>query len=631
MNLLQLLATGAPPPPTYIEDVFSAYLYTGTSATRSIVTGIDTATKGGMVWVKSRNTVSSSDHQVYDTERGAGYFLTTNSTAAQVNGGANRLSFNTDGWSTVGNEPVNYSTDNYASWTFRKATKFFDIVTYTGNGASSQTIAHSLGITPGMIIIKKTSGTSAWSVYHRSQTYGKVLYLNTTDAEAADGTFNPDATATQFTAWLGAADGHNANGATYVAYLFAHDDSATGLIQCGTFQTDGSSTATVDLAWEPQFVLVKTSSTANDWKVADIIRGWVNNGGTLTSESGNVLKPNSSAAEAGIGTGSGQLGRPLQTGFTWVGDPSVQHIYMAIRRGPMKAPTSGTQVYNAGTRNAALPGYTAGFPVDMAFRLYRPGAADHRLFTRLIGGNRLVQNTTAAEVSDVESKFDLMTGWGADVGATADVFSHMFRRYPGVFDMVCYTGTGAAHTEAHNLTVAPELMIVKCRNNASSWLVYNAINGNDSAMFVNSAVASSTGYGAYWNTTTPTASVFSLGNSSTNTNTYTFVAYLFATLAGISKVGTYTGNGTNQTINCGFTAGARFVLVKATSTTGNWLTGDSTRGIIAGNDPYLSLNSTAAEVTNEDWLDPDNSGFIVNETTAAANTNGVTYIYLAFS
>jgi len=100
----------------------------------------------------------------------------------------------------------------------------------------------------------------------------------------------------------------------------------------------------------------------------------------------------------------------------------------------------------------------------------------------------------------------------------------------------------------------------------------------------------------------------------------------------VSKCFSFTGNGTSQTINCGFTAGAKFVLIKRTDSTGNWLVADTARGIVSGNDPLLYLNSTAAEVTTLDWIDPDNSGFIVNqESTANANVNNATYIGLAIA
>jgi hypothetical protein len=127
--------------------------------------------------------------------------------------------------------------------------------------------------------------------------------------------------------------------------------------------------------------------------------------------------------------------------------------------------------------------------------------------------------------------------------------------------------------------------------------------------------------------------LFTLGDGgAVNGSGSTYVAYLFASCPGVSKIGTYTGNGSSQTINCGFAGGARFVLIKRTDSTGNWLVGDSARGIVAGNDPLLYLNSTAAEVTTLDWIDADSSGFIVNQdSTANANVNGASYIYLAIS
>lgn len=95
---------------------------------------------------------------------------------------------------------------------------------------------------------------------------------------------------------------------------------------------------------------------------------------------------------------------------------------------------------------------------------------------------------------------------------------------------------------------------------------------------------------------------------------------------------TYTGNGGSQTINCGFTTGARFILIKRTDSTGDWFVFDTVRGIVAGNDPHLSINKTAAEVTTDDSIDPDTAGFIVNQVAATnLNATSATYIYLAFS
>ena len=109
-----------------------------------------------------------------------------------------------------------------------------------------------------------------------------------------------------------------------------------------------------------------------------------------------------------------------------------------------------------------------------------------------------------------------------------------------------------------------------------------------------------------------------------------YVAYLFASCPGVSKVGSYTGTGATQTINCGFTGGARFVLIKRTDTTSNWFVWDTARGMVAGTDPSLSLNTTAAE-SNANWVYTTSVGFQVVGTDASINANGGTYIYLAIA
>jgi hypothetical protein len=131
---------------------------------------------------------------------------------------------------------------------------------------------------------------------------------------------------------------------------------------------------------------------------------------------------------------------------------------------------------------------------------------------------------------------------------------------------------------------------------------------------------------------TPTSTTFGVGVTDQNLSAATYVAYLFSTVAGVSKVGSYTGNGSSQTINCGFTGGARFVLIKRTDSTGDWYCWDSSRGIVSGNDPYLLLNSTAAEVTNTDYIDTYSAGFEISSTAPAAiNANGGSFVFLAIS
>lgn len=209
--------------------------------------------------------------------------------------------------------------------------------------------------------------------------------------------------------------------------------------------------------------------------------------------------------------------------------------------------------------------------------------------------------------------------------------NHFFKRAPGVFDVVCYTGNGGTNTQSHNLGAIPELMILKGRSTPSDWGVYV---GSISQMYykltlqtTDAAAVNNSLFSA-----APTASSFTLNTTNLNNNAGTYVAYLFATKAGISKVFSYTGNGSSQTINCGFTTGARFVLIKRTDIAGDWYVWDTVRGIIAGNDPHLSLNTTAAEVTTDDSVDSDTTGFIVNQLAATnINVTSATYIGLAFA
>jgi hypothetical protein len=219
----------------------------------------------------------------------------------------------------------------------------------------------------------------------------------------------------------------------------------------------------------------------------------------------------------------------------------------------------------------------------------------------------------------------------------------MMGRAPSFFDEVCYTGTGVqGRSVTHNLTVPPEIVIIKGRNQSGyEWvLLSTAAPAANSLFYFNTTDA---GYSRIGNPdyfgnsssvyTAPTSTIISLGSDIRVNNSGTnYVAYLFATCAGVSKVGSYTGTGTTLQIDCGFTGGARFVLIKRASSTGSWYVWDSARGIVSGNDPYLLLNSTAAEVTNTDYIDTYSAGFEISSTAPSEiNSSGGSFIFLAIS
>ena len=211
-----------------------------------------------------------------------------------------------------------------------------------------------------------------------------------------------------------------------------------------------------------------------------------------------------------------------------------------------------------------------------------------------------------------------------------------FRKAPGFFDVVAYTGTGANQAVNHNLGVTPEFVIIKNRDSGDNadWTCWHKdLTSTNPYIFLNSDAAEGP-FGGVW--INPSSTGLNLGSATSHTyyndNNVSYISYLFATLPYISKVGSYTGTGNNIDINCGFTAGARFVMIKRTDSTGDWYVWDTARGIVSGDDPYLLLNSTAVEVTNTDYIDPLTSGFTVTSSAPAAlNASGGTYIFLAIA
>ena len=634
-------------PGLYVDDLFSTFLYNGTSSSQTITNGIDLSGEGGMVWLKARST--GNNHVIGDTERGITKRLYTNSTVAEQVNAQMLASVNSNGF-TIGNSAVvNQSSQDFVSWTFRKAPGFFDVVTWSGNSATGRQISHNLGSAPGMILIKNLNSTYGWVVYHRSQGASKYASLSSDGAFAsATGSYNyfngTEPTSTHFTVDSGNASARlNVNdfGSTYVAYVFAHDDQSFGtnsdeaIIKCGSYTGTGSSGNHVNVGFEPQLLLIKNATTAStNWMLLDVMRGLPATSGGTTS----AIYANTTAAE----TANNSV-EPSPTGFTptaagsYTNSSGDTFVYMAIRR-PHKPPTAGTDVFGIdnGSSSSTIPNWDSGFPVDMSFFFSTFGGYNFGNAARILGSKWFKTDLPDALAADGSMVWDSNEGYGT--GYQSHWYSHMFKRAPGFFDVVAYTGTGSLSGVNHNLGVTPELKIIKCRSNSSTdwWVGGSALTDlNRGYLRINFNYAASIG-SAFWNSSSSdSATVFSVRNNQTGIDKsgQTQIAYLFATLDGISKVGTYSGNsGYDVNVDCGFTAGARFVLIKRIDSTGDWYVWDSLRGIVSGNDPYKLLNSTAAQVTNTDYIDPLNAGFTVTSSAPAAlNASGGTYLFLAIA
>jgi len=634
-----------------VDEVFSTTLYSGTNANQTITNGIDLSGEGGLVWTKARDY--GVGHGLVDTVRGNTKYLEANGADAEATTSVGITAFNSTGYNLGADDTWKFNVSNsyvseYVSWTFRKAPKFFDVVTYTGNSTAGRTVSHNLGSVPGMMVVKKTNASTAWNIYHRSLGATKYLLFDTSDAGTQTARWNDTApTSTQFT--VGTAGGTNDNGATYVAYLFAHNNNDGGFgpsgdqdaIVCSSY-TGGTTGTEVNVGFEPQFVMIKRASDTGDWMVFDAMRGVVSD---PYPNLDNTLFWNLSNAER---TNTGYIGF-TPTGFIHQGgsgDTNTNgdtYIYMAIRRGPLAAPTDATKVFAVQDGRGASKLYTAGFPVD-AFLQGNKNGDNWQFHSRLTRGKVLATDTAAAETADTFYYFDDQTGIVKSSGggsALSILVAYMWKRAPSYFDVVGFSGTGTAGlTVNHNLGVAPEMTWVKRRDSATNWRVNVAAIGTDGqnspSLRLNMSNAAEDDNGSYFGNNNsggyaaPTSSVLTFGgHGDVNASGGSYIAYLFATLPGVSKVGSFshTNGGGDTNVDCGFSSGVRLVICKRTSGTGSWYIFNSVRGIVSGNDPHLELNSVGSEVTGSDVIDPLSSGFTI---TSGFLSSG-TYIFYAIA
>jgi hypothetical protein len=265
----------------FLDDIFSTYIYNGTGSAQTINNGIDLSSEGGLVWTKVRNNTWT--HALLDTVRGGSKRLRSNTTSSESTYTDLITAFNNNGY-TLGNDAttdsVNNSGDNYASWTFRKS-PMFDVVTYTGTGNSPNAdshldINHSLGSVPGMVIVKRTSGSSDWWVWHRdlATNNAKAVFLDKTDTATSHSSYwNGTApTASQFTV----GEYLNVSGSTYVAYLFGGGESTAATARSVDFDGSGDYLSIPDSS---DFDIGSSEFTIEGWIKVDALNstgaGWL--------------------------------------------------------------------------------------------------------------------------------------------------------------------------------------------------------------------------------------------------------------------------------------------------------------------------------------------------------------------
>ncbi len=659
----------------WIDEVFDIWTYKGTNANHKRTSSVDN-TKGGMIMWAPRSG-GTGNRYLYDTVRGKNMSLYPDDPSDDDNrsGSPDVASFDDNGYTLTGAN-INSTTYTSVMWNYRKAPGFFDFFEYTGTGADNNIINHKLKALPGLIIVKRidaagdwvtvfpwTGGTEyafgsdqtqfAWNnnnLPYSVSAFSNIADTNTVNVSrlqwhVGNGTFD-----------FAAAD-TNASGATYMCYIWAmgSNDGTTDaaiygenndqtIISCGIYQGDGSSNRLINLGWEPQLVMYRrVFGAGDDWQIYDAQRG------VVSAEGDQRITLNSSGAESSEPQRIDFEGDGLRikSNNGEVNDSSGRYFYMAIRRSEGivgKPAEAGTDVFamDTGAGSSTIPNFDSGFSVDMAFNKHVTSNTENWfLCSRLTQGYQVFPSDSNAQSAWSAFSFDSNVGWNNASGYASLYYSWMFKRHAG-FDVATYVGNGnntnGANAIPHSLGKTPEMIWIKTRNGGAHsgnthWTAgHKDLNGGTNAwqytLMLNEPDSQNTT--SNFGNTSPTSTHFYVGepgNGRSNNNGANYLAMLFASVDGISKVGTYDGSSSDVTITTGFQP--RFVLIKAYNNTRGWTLMDTLRGWGAGVDNKIYLDATTAQTNAWNYGAPTSTGFTVSHSQYDINYNGWKYIYYA--
>ena len=289
-----LCTTNLPQPtiqkPSKYMDVVA---YTGTGASNSISS---LGFSPDLVWIKNRGGATS--HAIYDTTRGTGSQLSSDTTGDAVTSSTGLTAFGSNGFTIGTSSLVNTSGTQYVAWSWDEAPiAGMDIVSYTGNGAN-RTIAHGLGVVPKMIVVKARTTAGAdqgWPIYHSSLANTQYILLNSTAVAATGADYWNSTSPTSSVFSLGTNVAVNANNDTYIAYIFAEVE---GFSKFGSWTNNNSTDgAFIYTGMRPRFIILKNTDNVEQWYIYDSARHTFNVQYPANSE----LRPNSSATEGAYG------------------------------------------------------------------------------------------------------------------------------------------------------------------------------------------------------------------------------------------------------------------------------------------------------------------------------------------
>ena len=337
---------------TTIDDpsaYFHTRLYSGNGSTQSITNDANAGNfKPDWLWIKERT--STSQHFLFDSTRGVGKYLHSDSTSLEGND-VHNTSFDSNGFGVGQQNGTNENSQTYVAWQWKanggttssnsdgtitstvqaNTTAGFSIVTYTGNGTSGATIGHGLNSAPEWTIIKRRSDTEAWPVWHTA--FGSAqsnVRLNGTDVvdTSSSGMFN-NTFPTSSLITLGNGNFVNTNTETYVAYCFSE---VKGYSKFGSYTGNGNADgAFIYTGFKVAWLMIKRTDSAQNWILTDNTRNTFN-------VASKRLFPNLSDAEAtSSGTNDFDLlsnGFKCRTNHVEINTSGGTYIYFAFAENP---------------------------------------------------------------------------------------------------------------------------------------------------------------------------------------------------------------------------------------------------------------------------------------------------------
>ena len=640
-------------------DGFSKFgSYTGNGSTDGPI--VETGFEPAFIMVK--RTSSFSDWSVFDNKRNLtnprNLVLAPNQPDAERTYGP--VTFLSNGFQVIStNSGLNSNGDTFLYMCFAAdpdteaptVAKSFSTVTYTGTG-SAQTI-DGLGFKPSFLWTKQTDGTFS-HIIHDTLNQPHLLITNSTSALITNGSNTATFTDDGFSLEGGANHTSiNNSGSNFVAWAWKADDNEPTI-------SGGSALAVYKFEDNANDVRGNYNGTATN---ITYTTGKFNKAAVFVESNSSEINFNNSLhgstfsmsfwlKATDMGAGTSATAYSLYSAWIDVnnyfrpvlyGDGSL--LLLTKYAGTFKSNLTSTGLITENTWHHIVFNFT---PTDT--KAYVDGVNvgtfptyDSISFTsKALGTDRgtpdftgqidqlrfydaalIQENVTALYEETAADNDDLTLGAPGETIISANSNAG--------FSIVKYEGDGVAGKQVpHGLSAAPELVITKILDNVGNWTVGQfAALGTDGYLKLNTSDSKITATNV-WNDTAPTSTVVNIGTSSaTNTSGSEYIMYCFHSVAGYSKFGSYTGDGTTtKTITTGFQPD--FVMIKVTSQADNWVILDSVRGGSKNLKPNLSNAEATESGTNVEFI---STGFkLIGSGPGLGQTNGSgkSYIYAAF-